>query len=169
MVRLPDKRGRIPMGADNFGSGSGGRIPTEVAAGRGTRGSNGGEERHTTTAAELPAHSHTASSGTESADHFHSGSTDAQLGSAFTLQQPAASSIGSIWAATQAGQFFNVPYANNANPWGAINLSHSHGYSTGGKSATHTHTITVNNSTGGGGSHQNLQPYEADNYIVRIR
>jgi microcystin-dependent protein len=51
-VRLPDKRGRVSVGADNMGSalGAAGRLPNSNRV----RGQNGGEERHTLTTAEIP-------------------------------------------------------------------------------------------------------------------
>lgn len=166
-VRKPDKRGRVSMGADNFGPlGAANRVTVSPA----TRGGNGGEERHTTSVAELPAHSHPASSGTESADHTHGGSTDTQgnhahnAGSGSYLLAQTDNSAGGFFAASGGGGTLSVAWYANTNTTGA----HSHGISTGGRSVAHTHAITVSNNTGGGGSHQNLQPYEADTYLVRI-
>jgi len=61
-VRIPDKRGRSSVGADNMlgtrlvGSspGAAGRMPNSNRA----LGQNGGEERHTQTLSELVAHAH---------------------------------------------------------------------------------------------------------------
>jgi microcystin-dependent protein len=60
-VRLPDKRGRVSVGADNMGTvlygtsaGAGGRTPNSNRA----RGQNGGEERHVLVKAEMAAHRH---------------------------------------------------------------------------------------------------------------
>lgn len=169
-VRTPDKRGRVPMGADNFGVGGASRITVSNAL----RGGNGGEERHVTTAAELPAHSHTASSGTESADHTHSGSTDTQ-GNHNHVTDDGTHYLAKVDAGSGGNWTFWTTGAGSGVGWtgwyiGGTNYagSHAHNFGTGGRSAAHTHAITVNNSTGGGGAHQNLQPYESDNYIVRI-
>jgi microcystin-dependent protein len=154
------------MGADNFGPlGAANRVTVSPA----TRGSNGGEERHTMTAAETAAHSHPASSGTESVDHSHSGSTDTQgnhwhSAGAGGLLSSSDNGVGGFFAASGGGGTVTAVWFANTNTTGA----HSHGVSTGGRSAAHTHAITVSNNTGGGSSHQNLQPYEADNYLVRI-
>lgn len=54
-VRKPDKRGRVPVGADNFGTtGAANRIPNSNRV----IGQNGGEERHALLTAELAAHNH---------------------------------------------------------------------------------------------------------------
>jgi microcystin-dependent protein len=58
MVRIPDKRGRVSVGADNMGTaqGAAGRLPNSSRA----RGQSGGEERHVMSISELPTHSHDA-------------------------------------------------------------------------------------------------------------
>jgi microcystin-dependent protein len=60
MVRLPDKRGRGSIGADNMGTvqGAAGRLPNSNRA----RGQNGGEERHLLSGPEsgVKVHAHTA-------------------------------------------------------------------------------------------------------------
>jgi len=53
-VRKPDKRGRVAIGADNFGQGAAGRLTVFNRA----LGQNGGEERHQNTVSELANHSH---------------------------------------------------------------------------------------------------------------
>lgn len=52
-VRIPDKRGRVSVGADNMGTtqGAAGRLPNSVRA----KGQGGGEERHALTAGETPS------------------------------------------------------------------------------------------------------------------
>lgn len=166
-VKKPDGRGRVRMGADNFGPlGAANRITVSAA----TRGSSSGEERHTTTAAELPAHSHPASSGNNSVDHSHGGSTDTQgahthsMGNGDYILGKSDQSAGGFFAASGGGGTLSVAWYGFTNTLG----SHSHSIGTGGASQPHTHAITVSNNVGGGGSHQNLQPYEADTYLVRI-
>lgn len=112
-VRLPDKRGRVSVGADNFGVGAAGRLPNSNRA----RGLSGGEERHQLTTAELAAHSH----------------------------GPGAQNAYAMW---RAGDAANWP-GGTANPFPEF-------------------TSTNTGSAGGNGAHNNLQPYEVDNYIVRI-
>lgn len=142
-VRIQDKRGRVTVGADNMGTaqGAASRLPNSNRV----AGQNGGEERHTLTAAESgsPAHSHTAGSGNDSPDHSHSsgGESFAQTSGVGTTQN--GSGNATITSSTP---------------------------NTGGASVRHTHTITVNNSAAVAAStaHNVMQPYECDNFIVRM-
>ena len=53
---LPDLRGRVPLGQDDMGGSSAGRV---VAAEGSVLGGSGGAETHTLTTSEMPAHTHT--------------------------------------------------------------------------------------------------------------
>lgn len=59
---LPDLRGRVPVGADNMGTGAAGRVPSKAA-----RGEAGGEQTHTLSETEMPSHSHAVTD----PGHFH--------------------------------------------------------------------------------------------------
>lgn len=71
--KVPDMRGRVPGGKDNLGGTAAGRL-TSVGAGvdGATLGAAGGSQTHTLTSAQIPAHTHTASTNTV-ADHAHGG------------------------------------------------------------------------------------------------
>lgn len=56
---IPDCRGRVNVGPDNMGTGAAGRLPNTAN----TRGSAAGEERHTLSSTEMPAHNHNGSVG----------------------------------------------------------------------------------------------------------
>jgi microcystin-dependent protein len=162
---IPDRRGRVGVGADNMGTAAGaaGRLPNSNRA----LGQNGGEERHTLTVAELAAHSHNGATGTESNDHTHGGSTDTQgnhwhSAGAGGLWADADNGVGGIFAASGGGGTVTALYHANTNSTGA----HSHSISTGGRSASHTHTIPSN---GSGTPHNVLQPYQVDNWLVRVK
>jgi microcystin-dependent protein len=191
---LPDRRGRVGVG----------RYQGDPLFG--TLGARGGSRdliivSHShTTPAHVHAmgdhqhnvnHAHTASSGTESADHSHSGTTDAQ-----GAHTHAASGNPNIWAFGGTGTLgmdtsgtghSGVPsnlYALDTAP------AHQHNMSTGGRSAAHTHPITVDgnnfnsagmtaavntgatapstDAAGVSGANGNLAPYEVVNFIVRI-
>ncbi len=53
---VPDLRGRFPLGLDNMGGSSANRVTDTQAD---VLGGSGGEETHTLTEAEMPAHTHT--------------------------------------------------------------------------------------------------------------
>lgn len=57
---LPDLRGRVPFALDNMNGAAAGRITRSGTV----LGSNGGEELHTLTTPEIPAHTHTIPSDT---------------------------------------------------------------------------------------------------------
>jgi microcystin-dependent protein len=76
-VKIPDKRGRVSVGADNMGTaqGAAGRIPTTgTPSFSAARGQNGGVARHTLALTEAPVHTH--SDGTLTTD-THAGHTHA--------------------------------------------------------------------------------------------
>lgn len=120
-VRLPDKRGRVSVGADSYGQGAAGRLPNSNHG----RGQSGGEERHTLAAAESGVNG--------------SGSTTTFAEHQVQINSPAGG-IGGLTAYEGNGHQFDT-YAN-----------HSHGL----------------NARTADSPHNNMQPYEADNYIVRI-
>ena len=107
------------------------------------------------------SHTHTASSGNQSADHNHtfSGTTSsADLSGSF----PTSANTSSYYA----GQFSRgTQYSGNGgepqtNSQVNFTGNHAHTYSgtTSGVSANHNHAITVD-STGASGTNANLQPY----------
>lgn len=117
---LPDLRQRVPVG-----------VGTGFAL-----GASGGEQAHTLAAAEIPSHTHSGTTNTESTDHTHT-----------------------FPVATAAGGSISF-----AAPGGVTLAGHTN---TSGRSSVHTHTFTTDNGTGGGGSHNNLQPYLVLNHIIK--
>lgn len=158
---LPNLKGRVVVGKD--------AAQTEFD----TLGETGGAKTHTLSTAELPSHTHTinhghsASSGTESADHAHSGTTGGGGSHAHNIPN--------------SGSFYKDNVVNSPSAWTDSAGDHStdaagdhaHSFSTGGRSAAHTHGITVNDfngssgSAGSGSAHNNLQPYIVLNYIIK--
>jgi microcystin-dependent protein len=193
MVRLPDKRGRVSIGADSMGQGAANRL-TAAAGHPNAQGQSGGEERHTQATAEVGGHGHadnlsvdshshaatglavgtqvafSASVGTESADHAH------------------ATSGYYITSGYASGTLIQVGGTGNSAATGVVGFR-AVAINTGGRTAAHTHAVTVpahahaisgsvaaaTPGLSGGvtdspaGTPMNVvQPYEVDRYIVRI-
>lgn len=127
--RLPDLRGRVPVGLDNMGGTDGGIL--SVAN---TRGGTGGTETHTLTSAQIPAHSHNNTL----TDNGHSHTIFGQ------------NSLGN----------------ENIFGLGALSVATSNANKNTVSAATGI-TLTNANNTGGGGSHNNMQPYILMNYIIK--
>ncbi len=139
---LPDLRGRASVG---IGQGSG---LTNRAI-----GASGGEESHTLSSGEMPAHSHTV--------------TVSDSGHSHGVSDPGHAHTGILGYATGDGD--NLIW----NPGAPRIWNTSFGYAT----ATNTTGISVNSaatgitastaSVGSGGSHNNMQPFLALNYIIK--
>jgi microcystin-dependent protein len=131
----------------------------------GTLGTTGG-----TADAIVVSHSHSASSGLQSADHQHFGTTGGQsadhnhgfaVGRYFEPAYGAGEGIG----------LGNYPVNTSAavttgSVTGATSNDHNHNFSTGGVSANHNHTITVD-AAGSSGTNANLPPYLGINFIIK--
>lgn len=164
-VRLPDKRGRTSVGADNMGTARG--AANRMTVYNRAAGQNGGEERHTNSLAEMPSHGHGGGTGVDSPDHTHSGWTDGQgahsHGYSAGCQLAVTAGTGDGYSGLKFGT------AGSDVPFSAGTLSagnHSHNVGTYGASARHAHSIS---SQGSDSPHNNMQPYEVDNWIVRVQ
>lgn len=165
----------ITAGNTNPGTFLGGTW-TQIAQGRtligvGTLGSDtyaagdtGGAARVTLGINEIPSHNHGGGTGTESADHTHSGTTTSSGTHSHYVTNSA-----TVWGGGANG---NQAYISN-NSDNTIKKSslsdnrrnestdagaHTHTFTTGGISANHTHAITAQ---GDGAAHENRMPYLA--------
>lgn len=180
---LPDMKGRVIVGKAATGT---------FAA----LNNKGGAETHTLTTAEMPSHAHTAdgdltaatagghghtaSSGT-TGSHSHTGTVDSggyhqhgidtrnTTSSTHTHQSGTRVSVGATAAnETDTTRYTNYDGTHTHTFTSAANGDHSHTV-TVDSGGSHSHDITGSTSnTGGGGAHNNLQPYIVVNYIIKI-
>jgi microcystin-dependent protein len=155
---IPNLKGRIPVGLDS-------------AQGEfNVRGEVGGSKTHTLSASEIPAHSHpnslTGTTTFASSGHGHGpGTFHAAIGA--TNGNVAA--IGYV-AGFNSGGPGTSTYTITAGIGGQQGFNH---YTpvyggTSGPGATASVGLSNANNTGGGGAHNNLQPYIAINHIIKV-
>ena len=171
---LCDGTNGTPDLRDRFVAGAGGAY---------TPGDTGGADSVTLTTAQMPAHSHSGSTGsagghshtatTSSAgSHSHSGSTNSTGAHTHGVAYTRPGSAGSLVRISD-GTCSQTDTQNTAS-----NGSHSHSLSINSNGAhthtvtidsvaDHTHTVTVGD-TGGGESHENRPPYYALAYIMLL-
>ncbi len=146
--RVPDLRGRVPMGeGTGLGDGSSGNAgsqPSGTSLSARARGRWGGAQNHTLSTAQLPAHAHGINGESP-------GTNDAQ---------PRFAAWG---AGAAAGTSFLVP-VQPFGPGGAFNWNdwdvHSHTVN------SHSHGGATQNA-GSTNSHNNTQPFVVLNYIIK--
>ena len=127
----------------------------------------GGAATVTLAATNLPAHTHSVSitTGTESVGHTHSGTT-AGSNSSLNHQHTAYGTMTTPYAQHGGGGAQNGDYTNSLTS--AVDLNHTHNFTTGDRSAAHTHLVSGNTgSIGSGTAHENLPPYYALCYIMK--
>ena len=129
-------------------------------------GATGGADSVTLSTSQIPAHSHSGSTGS-AGGHTHSGSTSAA--GAHTHELSKLNTTGYGTAKTNPTQYNVTRQGLDGGPYAAITLTsapdHTHGLSINAV-ASHTHTVSVGN-TGGGASHENRPPYYALAYIMK--
>ena len=106
-------------------------------------GSTGGENTLTLSVANLPAHSHSGSTGGASADHNHSGSTSTESHSHYINGGPWGPVVNAgSPGPTVAGSNVSMSSGTQA-AWKTDTQGHYHSFATYGASADHTHSFTT--------------------------
>jgi microcystin-dependent protein len=162
-------KGRVPIGLDS--------TQTEFD----TLGEVGGAKTVTLAVTEMPLHGHSGNTGGESANHTHAESAHTHTTPAHThaLDSTSTTAVAtgtasggttensgiSVAQGLTTGRFVHpTTIAGNTSSGGSGTSGSTTPPVTGGQNVTHTHTIA---SEGGGGSHNNLQPYMVLNYIIK--
>lgn len=145
--RLPNLKGRVAVGRDS--------AQTEFD----TLGETGGAKTHTLTTAEMPSHTHIQ----DAHNHTQNAHNHTQNPHNHNFLYQGVEYAG--WnAASVAGSSLNFYVGNSAVPQTTIaNTTATNNATT----ATNQATTATNQNTGGGGAHNNLQPYIVLNYIVK--
>jgi microcystin-dependent protein len=152
---MPDMRGRVAAGKDDMGGAAANRITAAISGIAGTvLGGVFGAEGITLISAQIPAHTHTFTTGIESADHTHVARGDSGY-----------SDVGESGYVVGAGYMLAL---TPSGPSPAFENVFMHNGGSTGVSTTHTHSGTTNNNAGGGGVHQNTQPSIIVNKLMRV-
>jgi len=157
--KLPDFRGRTPIGLSNAG--------TFV-----TRGAVGGTTSHSLSVTESPPHMHGATLA-PAGDHSHTGSTSNESSPYHThfqqyyygtMRTGGANNTFSFWSADIDGL---APFTQ---PLSGRSTSHIHEAATTTSSATHAHALSYGSMGSGsnnGEPHNNVSPYTLMHFMVK--
>ena len=120
-----------------------------------------------TTGNQSADHTHTFGTGGISANHTHSGPSHNHSYTAVQTRY-----FGGRAGGTTATYQANEPAASGTafagtGQTGTVSSDHSHSGTTAGMSVSHTHGFTTDSGTGSGTAHNNLQPYIVVNYIIK--
>lgn len=169
---FPDWRGRTIVGA-----GTGASLTNRVL------GTSGGAETHTLVNGEMPIHGHGGASANEAGDHSHNNTGYVSHDHAHNASHYHTGNVSNSYYTSSTGHYHsNQPgYASEgANPANGVGASfavnidtasfdtggitQNHYHATGGRSASHNHGIS---NDGGGGAHNNMQPWRAANIFIK--
>jgi microcystin-dependent protein len=159
---LPNLKGRVPVGRDS------------AQAEFGELGAAGGAKTHTLTVAEMPSHTHVQ----DAHNHTQNAHTHTQNAHGHGVTDPGHTHRQVVTAPSAAGTSERRDFASDGPgaeyEQGANTVRGYTGITVGSATATNQDTTATNNpatatnqNTGGGGAHNNLQPYVVVNYIIK--
>jgi microcystin-dependent protein len=164
---LPNLKGRVPVGLDS--------AQTEFDV----LGETSGAKTHTLATTEIPSHSHTmknhthsGTTGNENTGHLHGFST----GTVSSDHSHNMTGSNNKFTTNAGGSWASYVYAGGTNLGASsgISANHTHSGTTGDIDRVHQHAFgtggpsdNTSDVAGGGGAHNNLQPYIVLNYIIK--
>jgi hypothetical protein len=133
-----------------------------------TGGAYLGENTHVLVTGELASHDHgvNITSGNQSANHTHSGTTDA--GSSHTHGAPQLNTSGAFGGGGISGVVGYTGLIDGSQQTGA-EAAHTHTFTSGNQSGNHTHLVNGTSATAGSGTAHNVVSLGIlGNWLIRL-
>ena len=133
-------------------------VPVIAGSGINSNTSFIGETFHTITAAQLPSHTHSGTTGVENSGHTHSGSgTTGGMSCCDPHSHSYTAPASGFGTGTTPNYFYSSPVGATTGVT-SINHTHTYSFTTGSESANHTHSFTTDGCGACAGSAENNTP-----------